>query len=206
MPKTLVINCSLKTKSEALVEVIRKFSDVDVAQYNAFKTGFRIDGKIDAVVVSGSGARIVEPRDRQLFAGVADFISSTDIPTLGICFGHQLLCLAFGANVGSLAKPVLDQFEQVHVVEADSLFRGFKERQAVPFSENHYDYVLKEGLGKAGFVLLADSPSCEVEAVKHSSKPFCGVQFHPERIELKGEVHPEGHRLLENFYRTVVKR
>jgi GMP synthase-like glutamine amidotransferase len=206
MPKTLVINCSLKTKSEALVAAIRKFSDVEVAQYTAFHTGFRLSKEIDAVVVSGSGARIVDPNDRQLFAGVADFIKLTEFPTLGICFGHQLLCWAFGAKVGCLANPVLDQFEQIHVVEADSLFGGFKEKQAVLFSENHYDYVLKDGLGKAGFVLLADSPSCEVEAVRHSSKPFYGVQFHPERIELKGEKHPEGHGLLENFYTNVVKR
>ena len=47
--------------------------------------------------------------------------------------------------------------------------------------------------------LLADSLSCEVEAVKHKSEPFYGVQFHPERINVKSESHSEGHRVIENF-------
>ena len=55
-------------------------------------------------------------------------------------------------------------------------------------------------------VLLADSASCEVEAVKHKSKPFYGVQFHPERINVKSESHPEGHKVIENFFRNVVQR
>jgi GMP synthase (glutamine-hydrolysing) len=65
---------------------------------------------------------------------------------------------------------------------------------------------LKDSLGNAGFELLADSASCEVEAVKHRTKPFYGVQFHPERIIIKGDTHPEGHRIIANFYQTTVKR
>jgi GMP synthase (glutamine-hydrolysing) len=72
-------------------------------------------------------------------------------------------------------------------LEADGLFVGLGTR--VPLSENHFDYVLKDGLDKADFTLLADSPSCEVEAVKHKAKPFYGVQFHPERIKSGNEKH-----------------
>ena len=75
----------------------------------------------------------------------------------------------------------------------------------MPLAENHYDYVLKESLGNAGFLLLADSTSCEVEAVKHKTKPFYGVQFHPERITIGNEKHLEGHIVIENFYK-IVKR
>ena len=73
----------------------------------------------------------------------------------------------------------------------------------ISLSENHFDYVLKEDLDSAGFVLLADSDSCEVEAVKHKTKPLYGVQFHPERINV---ANPEGHKVIENFYKCVVKR
>ncbi len=56
----------------------------------------------------------------------------------------------------------------------------------MPLAENHYDYVLKENLDAGGFhSCLQIQPSCEVEAVKHKTKPFYGVQFHPERITVK---------------------
>ena len=210
MTKTLMVNCSLKTKSEALVEALSKLSDVAVADFSEVREGYRVGGDVNAVVISGSGARIVEASDRHLFHGVADLIRSCDVPLLGICFGHQLLCWAFGAKVGSLAHPVLDRFERVRVVvddeDDDGVFSGFPKGQTVPLAESHYDYVLKESLVDAGFLLLADSTSCEVEAVRHRSKPFYGVQFHPERISVKGESHPEGHRVIGNFYRNVVKR
>ena len=108
--------------------------------------------------------------------------------------------------MGSLAQPVLDQFEEIRIVETDKIFEGFQKQGTIPLSENHYDYVLKEGLDKAGMILLADSTSCEVEGVKHISKPFYGVQFHPERITVKDESHPEGHKIIKNFFRHTVKR
>lgn len=204
--KSLIVNCSLKTKSEALVKAIKKFSDCTVIQYNDVPNGYRAEAGIDAVVISGSGARIVDPSDRRLFEGVVNLIKTCDLPILGICFGQQLLCWAFGAKVGSLAKPVLDRFEAVRVVDNDGIFAGFEKNRTLPLAENHYDYVLRENLGVAGFVLLADSASCEIEAVRHKGKPFYGVQFHPERTNVKTESHSEGHRVIKNFYRNVVKR
>ena len=204
--KTLIVNCSLKTKSEALVEAISKFSECTVVQFGDIHLGFRINKDIDSVVISGSGARIVSPSDRALFEGVVRFIKTCNMPTLGICFGHQLLCWTFGAKVGALAQPVIGRFEKVRVVDVDGLFAGFAQQQTIPLAESHYDYVLKEGLDEAGMMLLADSSSCEVEAVRHKSKPFYGVQFHPERINVGSESHPEGHRVIENFYSSVVKR
>jgi GMP synthase (glutamine-hydrolysing) len=189
-----------------LLEAIEKFSECTVAQFSDIREGYQIGGEIDSVIISGSAARIVEFSDRANFKGVVQLIKTCNFPLLGICFGHQLLCWTFGAKVGSLAQPVLDQFEKIRVLKADYIFEGFAKQRRIPLSENHYDYVLKESLDQAGMRLLADSASCEVEAVKHKSKPFYGVQFHPERIKVKSESHPEGHRVIENFYKKVVKR
>ena len=206
MTRTLIVNCSLKTKSEELVAAVRKYSEVTlIADFSLIDENHRIGGDMDAVVISGSSARIVHPSERQLFRGVADLIRNCDLPLFGICYGHQLLCHTFGAKVGTLTKQVLDRFETVQVLQNDPLFDGL-ETSGIPFAENHFDYVLKEGLSQAEFILLADSVSCEVEAVRHVSKPFYGVQFHPERITVKDETHPEGHRILENFFKNTVKK
>lgn len=125
---------------------------------------------------------------------------------LGICYGHQLLCSSFGCKVGSLVEPVIDRFENIHIVEADEIFEGFEGSQNTLLAESHYDYVIRDSLERAGFVLLADSNRCEVEAVRHKSKPFYGVQFHPERIKIKDETCLDGHKVIENFYKHVVKR
>ena len=206
MAKTLVINCSLKTKSEALVEAISKFSECAVVGFGDVQPDFHIYRDVDVLVISGSGARIVDPSHRAMFEGVVRLIKNCNLPTLGICFGHQLLCWTFGARVGVLAQPVIGRFEKVKVVDVDGLFAGFAQQQTIPLAESHYDYVLRESLNQAGMVLLADSSSCEVEAVKHKSKPFYGVQFHPERISIESESHPEGHSVIKNFYSNVVGR
>jgi GMP synthase-like glutamine amidotransferase len=206
MTKTLLVNCSIKgAVSQDLAAAIEKFSTYKVVNFRDADCTYEIAKDIDAVVISGSAARIVHTSDRAKFEGVEELIRNCSLPILGVCFGHQLLCWTFGADVGSLPKQVSSRFENVRIIQADEIFAGFKEGQTLPMAENHFDYVLKSSLNNAGFTLLADSASCEVEAVKHETKPFYGVQFHPERITIKNETFPDGHRVIENFYSNVVK-
>jgi GMP synthase (glutamine-hydrolysing) len=198
----LVISCELKGDvSQALVEAVRKFSQFTVVPFRDIIQAYHILDGVDAVVLSGSAGRIVEISYRAMFQNVSNLIKACNVPILGICYGHQLLCWTFGAKVGSLPQRVFNRFEEIRIINVDGLFVGLE--NTISLSENHFDYVLKEGLDSAGFVLLANSDSCEVEAVKHKTKPFYGVQFHPERIDV---ANPEGHKIIENFYKCVVKR
>lgn len=204
MTQTLLINCYLKAvEISGLKKALEKHSQVTTAGYSEVKVGYQIPQEVDAVVVSGSEARIVKAEDKAKYTGVLELIKDCEVPLLGICFGHQLLCSAFDAKTATLTMPVIDRFEQVRVIQGGGLFEGFMEGQTVKLAQYHNDYVQKNGLEKAGFTLLADSASCEVEAVKHKTLPFYGAQFHPERIIIKKEAHPQGHRVIENFYRTV---
>jgi anthranilate synthase component 2 len=200
---TLVVNCSLKnTTNDVLLNAIEKFSYCKFVSFRDITVDYKIDKSINAVVLSGSAARVVAPSHRAKFEGTVNLIKKCSIPILGICFGHQLLCWVFGAKVDSLNQPVLDRFEKINAIADDKLFEGISHPV---MAENHYDYVLKNSLKKAGFILLADSASCEVEAVKHKSLPFYGVQFHPERVKVKDEVQADGHKLLDNFFKNVIK-
>jgi GMP synthase-like glutamine amidotransferase len=207
MTKLLLVNCSFTGKlSEDLFAELRKFSECTVSNFSDIAQDYVIEKDIDAVVISGSAARVVQAAHRVKFENVETLIKNCNLPLLGICFGHQLLCWAFGAEVGSLSQQVANRFEDVKVIQSGEIFAGFKEGQTMQLAENHFDYVLKDSLESAGFVLLADSSSCEVEAVKHKTKSFYGVQFHPERTTINSQTHPEGHRIIENFYRNAVKR
>lgn len=208
MTRSLVVNCSMnrRAKIEELLGTIRRFSQYTTVQFRDIKSGYKVEKDIDAVVLSGSKARIVKPSHRDMFKVTVDFINRLDLPIFGICYGYQLLCWALGCGVASLAEPVIDRFEGVRIVEADEIFAGFDEHQTILLAQSHYDYVMKDSLDSARLVLLADSRSCEVEAIKHKHKPFYGVQFHPERIKIKGQTSLEGHKIIENFYKNVVKR
>jgi len=207
MTKSLLVNCSFSNKiDEDLFAVISQFSECIVTNFDDITLNYQITNDFDAIVISGSAARIVQASDRAKFENVEMLIKNCCVPLLGICFGHQLLCWTFGAEVGSLPKQVAYQFAHVRVIQSNEIFAGFKQGQTIPLSENHYDYVIKDSLGRAGFTLLADSVSCEVEAVKHKTKPFWGVQFHPERITINNKTYPDGHRIIENFFARAVKQ
>jgi hypothetical protein len=75
MTKSLVVNCSLNGKtSEDLLAAMRKFSECSVVNFVDVSVDFRIGQEIDAVIISGSAARIVNPFDRAQFEGVERLI------------------------------------------------------------------------------------------------------------------------------------
>jgi GMP synthase (glutamine-hydrolysing) len=81
---------------------------------------------------------------------------------------------------------------KIRVIEEDDLFKGLPKEFHV--WESHNDEV-KEA---PGFTVLAVSDNCAIQAMKHQSKPFYGVQFHPE---VNNTEH--GSEILRNFVGMV---
>jgi GMP synthase (glutamine-hydrolysing) len=75
------------------------------------------------------------------------------------------------------------------------LFDGVPEKSIV--WESHNDEVAK--LPRV-FEILAESNSCQIQAMKHRNKPIYGLQFHPE-VE-----HTEfGEKIFNNFVKICGK-
>jgi len=109
-------------------------------------------------------------------------------PVLGICYGHQLISYLFGGKVdkGSSAEYGLGK---VTIDDEDDIFKGVPKEINVWVS--HFDEIKEL---PPGFVSLAHSETCKVEAMKHEEKKIYGVQFHPE------VWHTEhGESILKNF-------
>ena len=189
-----------------LVRAIESFGECSSLHFKNIDVNYEVGKDIDAVILSGSKARIVDESQKDKFKNVTKLVKHLDLPLLGICYGHQLLCTSFGCEVERLTQPVIDKFEEIQIIKHDEIFAGFRGDQRPSFFESHNDYVKRESLNMAGLVLLADSYTCEVEAVRHKNKPFYGVQFHPEKIKIENDTRPDGHKLIENFYMKVVKR
>ncbi|MFI5203933.1 MAG: hypothetical protein ACHQF2_05500 [Flavobacteriales bacterium] len=136
------------------------------------------------IVVSGAPVLLTETDATTYLAKFKPLLDS-DLPVLGICFGHQLLGMSFGATI-SRCKEDRD-IQTIHLKGLDNLFEGFGIWET--FMEDHCECISLP----ATFELLGSSLVCENEAMRHISKPLFGVQFHPE---VSGE---NGKKLFSNF-------
>ena len=148
----------------------------------------------DGVVLSGSPAMMSEAKTISKFQPEADAVLDSKAPILGVCFGHQLVAHAFGAQVVRDGRHVLEMVKTT-VLKEDPLFDGLP--RSLMLTESRYEVVksLPEG-----FTLLARSATSRIATMKHRSRLLYGVQFHPERFT---KEHPEGTRVVGNFVRML---
>jgi GMP synthase (glutamine-hydrolysing) len=144
----------------------------------------------DGIIFSGSPVMFTEADHAPYFEKFA-FIKSGNIPTLGICFGHQLMGILYGAKIfrGLEVRTRI----KIKVVKEDVLLNDL-----TPETEMNEDHT--EGITlPSEFIHLASSSSYTVEAMRHPALPLWGVQFHPE---VSGET---GKKLMANFIAETAK-
>lgn len=132
----------------------------------------------DAVWLTGSAASVREraPWMEALALWLRD-AASRGAPILGVCFGHQLLGMAYGAEV--LLNPDGRETGSVEVTltqegRVDPLFRGLPETLVVQATHEDIVATLPEGA-----TLLAGNANTALQAFA-LGRAVRGVQFHPE--------------------------
>lgn len=128
--------------------------------------------RFDGVIVTGSRSSVYWDKDwiPPLCETVQQFVES-NIPTLGVCFGHQVLAHALGGTVTGMDEYELG-YREVRQVTSDPFFEDVPD----PFLvfQTHSDTV-SELPPEA--TLLAENER-GVQAFRQGSA--VGVQFHPE--------------------------
>jgi GMP synthase (glutamine-hydrolysing) len=142
------------------------------------------------IILSGGPSSVYEPNAPKCDPAIFDL----GVPILGICYGMQLGCEILGGKVKP-AKAREFGRAKLHVVKDDPLVRGLPEDTTVWMS--HGDQVHE--LGK-DFVALATTPTCPFAAARHATRPFYGVQFHPEVTHT-----PRGEQIFQNFLYEICK-
>jgi GMP synthase (glutamine-hydrolysing) len=152
------------------------------------------------VVLSGSGAPW-SAHDPARLERLGDAVRAADAPVLGICAGLQLLAGFAGARV----EPMAARREQpergylpLDVLDDADLLSGLP-RRATLF-QDHTDEIFDL---PPDFRLLARTGRCETQAVAAPERRWWGTQFHPEQYDAD---HPDGRRVLANFFRLASSR
>ena len=144
--------------------------------------------KPDRIILSPGPGR---PEDAGVIIEVARTLSK-EIPTLGVCLGHQAICAAYGATVTYASRLMHGKQSVVSVDRESLLFKGLdKEVKVARYHSLAADQATIPDCLK---VTALTTELGEIMAVEHREYPIYGLQFHPESI-----MTPDGRRMLKNF-------
>ena len=146
--------------------------------------------KPDRIVISpGPGT----PEEVRYF-GVCTAIlqsMSREVPTLGVCLGHQGIIHAFGGKIVS-AKRLMHGKTCAIKHDGKGIFKGVHN----PFTATRYHSLAgdKRSIPSCLEITAESIDDGEIMGVRHTEYPIEGVQFHPESI-----LCEDGKLMIKNF-------
>ena len=141
-----------------------------------------------AVILSGGPASVYAPGAPAASPGLFE----AGVPTLGICYGFQLMASALGGTVARTGSGEYGS-TRLTVGAPGTLLSGLPHEQTVWMS--HGDSCLA---APPGFAVTATTSASPVAAFEDPARRLYGVQFHPE------VMHTEhGQELLRRFLHEV---
>jgi anthranilate synthase/aminodeoxychorismate synthase-like glutamine amidotransferase len=115
-----------------------------------------------------------------------------EIPTLGVCLGHQAIGEAYGGRVVRAGRVMHGKTSLVDHTRT-YLFAGLP--TPIEVMRYHSLVVEPDSLpGELEVLARASDDPTEIHAVRHRDHPVYGVQFHPESV-----LTPYGKAILKNF-------
>lgn len=124
------------------------------------------------IIISGAPILITKS-DKEKILEPFRFLKNCNILILGICFGHQIIGMLYGAEI-FLGKEVRTEIA-IKIIKKSPIFKGINTNTLIVAQDHTEGINLPEG-----FILLANSEHYPNEAMQHKSKYIFGVQFHPE--------------------------
>jgi len=170
----LVLENEVDLEERYLVEEMRRHLP-ESEVYDYAREGGQPDlSEVDGVVVGGSTAGVYEDEKHRWIEEQKELLRELverRVPTLGICFGHQILNEALGGSVEHTGE------RRANLVRADlrddPLFEGVNE--VVPVL--HSDRVTETG---EGMEVIGEAEYYDAFATRHRNAPVWTVQYHPE--------------------------
>ena len=117
------------------------------------------------------------------------------IPLLGVCLGHQSICMAFGGTVTYAKKLMHGKQSEIKAEPGSIRFKGLPPKLPVA---RYHSLAATEASLPTELRVTARTLDGEVMAVEHETYPVFGVQFHPESV-----LTPDGNKIMENFMEVI---
>jgi anthranilate synthase component II len=111
-----------------------------------------------------------------------------NVPTLGVCLGHQAIVQAYGGEIGQ-AHRLLHGKASAVTHDGRGVFEGLPD----PLAGGRYHSLAATTVPEE-LEICATAEDGEVMAVRHRELPVVGIQFHPESV-----LTPDGPTLGRNF-------
>ena len=194
MVRVLVVNNYPNRERVVTLETSIEGNGAEVVSAELGEVSPRKFDSCDGVVLSGSPDMMTDSRTVSKFQPEVDSVLNSSAPICGVCFGHQLIAQAFGAEIVKDVREVKEMVKTT-VLRDDPIFDGLP--RSLMLTESRYEVVKSLPVG---FSLLARSVTSSIAAMRHPTRLLYGLQFHPERFT---KQHPEGDRVVGNFVRML---
>ncbi|GAB7040987.1 MULTISPECIES: aminodeoxychorismate synthase component I [Catenuloplanes] len=145
-------------------------------------------GRYDCAIISPGPGHPGRDAD---FGTSARLLARRDLPVLGVCLGHQGIALAAGATVTRAPQPRHGHLTRVRHT-GTGLFAGLPQDFV---AVRYHSLAVPEPLPPR-LIATAWAEDGVVMGLRHATRPWWGVQFHPESI-----ASAHGEEIIQNFLR-----
>lgn len=136
-----------------------------------YETTLKLIDKCDGIILQGGD----NYTDKYL--RIINYLYDSNIPTLGICLGMQMMGILFNGKLGKINnhKSKLNYVHEITINKKSLLYKIIKQEK-IMVNSRHSDYLISTDLD-----VVAKSDVCE--AIESKNRVFfLGVQWHPESM------------------------
>ncbi|MBU1167719.1 glutamine-hydrolyzing carbamoyl-phosphate synthase small subunit [Patescibacteria group bacterium] len=160
--KIVLVDCGMKNN------ILRSFLKRDLTIKRVPWNYDFVNEDCDGLFISNGPG---DPKHCQVLIDNVKKFMKRDLPIFGICLGNQILALAAGANTYKLKYGHRSQ-NQPCIDEGG--------KRCYITSQNHGYCISEKSLPRSYKVWFRNGNDKTIEGIKHKTKPFFSVQFHPE--------------------------
>jgi carbamoyl-phosphate synthase small subunit len=166
-PTIILLDCGCK--AHIIRSLLKRGLNIIRVPHDYYFLGMDFDG---VMIANGPG----DPMMARASIKNVEHALAVGKPILGICLGNQILSLAAGATTYKLKFGHRSQNQPC----VEKTVTGSGRGRCVITSQNHGYAVRADGLPEDWEVWFENANDGSVEGIRHVTKPFRSVQFHPE--------------------------